>query len=322
MIRPRIAFAAAAAAACLLAAADGGPAHAYVRYRTEGGQPFAWPRTCLGIIVYPAALAEMMPADQVTAAAAAAAGAWSASQVDGTALHILVVATDGDPPAAANDGQNSLVFRRDNWCNATDPPGTCSYDAAALALTTVFARKSTGEIVDVDIEVNAAFFLWADLELATQASANAQDLQNALTHEVGHFIGLEHPCLLPSDAPIASPPLDNLGNPVPDCEVASEAIMESTMFPAAPPGDLSKRTLAPDDELAAREIYSASASTPGVCAPPEPRVVASAGWCAVGGTPAAAPGAVAGLVLALACSAARRRARARFLAIRHKRCRS
>jgi len=307
MTRARIALAAVAAAACLLATA--GPARAYVRYRTETGVPFAWSSTCLGIIVYPAPIADMMPADQVVAAAAAATGAWSAPQVAGTALDIQVAATDGDLPGARNDGQNSLLFLRSNWCDTSDPVTSCTHDPSALALTTVFARKTDGHIVDADIEVNVETFMWADLELDTQASADLNDLQNALTHEVGHFIGLDHPCVLPGTAPGGVPPLDNLDNPAPDCDVAPAAILESTMFPSAMPGDLSKRTLAADDELAAREIYPASAGPAAVCPAPKPKAVLTGG-CALAGDAAPAPGALAFLAVALALGATRARRRA------------
>jgi len=247
MIRASRALAALAGAACLLGAAA--PARAYVRYRSDSGVAFAWPRTCLGMIVYPAAIADMMPADQVIAAATAAGDAWSAPAVAGTALDIQMAATDLAPPLAAYDGQSSMLFRRDQWCNATETPGTCTYDLSALALTTVFARKQTGEILDADIEVNATTFLWADLDLGTQASADLYDLQNALTHELGHFIGLDHPCLLASSTPPMVLPVDNLGNPVPDCATASPEIMASTMYPVSMPGDVSKRMLSLDDQL-------------------------------------------------------------------------
>ena len=306
MSRSRIILVAVVAAAHLLAT-GAGTARAYVRYRTEAGQPFAWPRTCLGIIAYPGSLADMLPAGQVVAATTAAVGAWSRGQVAGTALDIQMAAANGAAPAAAYDGQSSLMFRSDRWCKATDAPGICSYEPSALALTTMFARSSTGEILDADIEVNATLFMWSDLEVGTQASAGLQDLQNALTHEVGHFIGLDHPCLLPGAAAATGRPLDNLGNLAPDCDAAPAAIVESTMFPSAMPGDLSKRTLAADDELAAREIYPAPAGAPAICDPPAPKPADPPDGCTVGGAAAPAPGALAWLAAALAWGAARRR---------------
>jgi hypothetical protein len=307
-------IAALAALAALLASAS--PARAYVRYKTEGGEPFAWKKTCLGVIAYPAAVGDMMPQDQVMAAAAAAGAAWSAPAVDGTALDIQVAPSLDDPPAASFDGQSSLIFRRDSWCKATDPAGTCSYDPSALALTSVFARTSTGEILDADIEVNAVLFTWGDVELAalggtTTAAAGKQDLQNALTHEMGHFIGLDHTCALPGQPR----GVDNLGNPVPDCDSAPEAVRETTMFPSAEPGDVSKRTLAPDDEQAARDIYPAApGAAPAACPAPRPKTAdpppASGCRLSGGGARAMDLGAAAGaLAAALALSTARRRRR-------------
>jgi hypothetical protein len=292
------------------------PAHAYVRYKTEGGAPFAWKKTCLGIIAYPAAVGDMMPQDQVMAAAVAAGAAWSAPAVDGTALDIQVAPSLDDPPTASFDGQSSLIFRRDSWCKATDPAGTCTYDPSALALTSVFARTSTGEILDADIEVNAALFTWGDVELAAlggtaTTAAGKQDLQNALTHEMGHFIGLDHTCALPGQPH----PVDNLGNPVPDCDSAPEAVRETTMFPSAEPGDVSKRTLAPDDEQAARDVYPAApGAAPAACPAPQPKAAdpPPASGCRLAGGDARATDlgvAAAALAAALALRTARRRRR-------------
>jgi hypothetical protein len=260
-----------AAALSLIAAASADPARAYVRYRSDSGTAYAWPNSCIGVIAYPDDLADMMPADQVLGAASAAAAAWSHAALPETALDIQVVGTTGATPIASLDRQNSLIFRRDGWCNATHEPGTCGYNPAALALTTVFARVSTGEILDADIEVNAALFDWTDVALSTAdpaALAGEHDLQNALTHELGHLIGLDHPCAEPD----VSPGLDNLGQPAPACAAAPAELMETTMFPSSTPGDIAKRTLAADDQLAAREIYPAApGQAPAECAAPIPK---------------------------------------------------
>jgi hypothetical protein len=304
--------------AAIVSLASASPARAYVRYKSDSGAPFAWSKTCLGVIAYPAAVGDMMSEDQVMAAASAAGAAWSAPAVSGTALDIQVAPSLDAPPTASYDGQSSLIFRRDSWCKATDAPGTCSYDPSALALTSVFARTSTGEILDADIEVNAVLFTWGDVELAelggtTTATAGEQDLQNALTHEMGHFIGLDHTCALPGQPH----PVDNLGNPVPDCDSAPEAVRETTMFLSAEPGDVSKRTLAPDDEQAARDIYPAVAgAAPATCSTPRPQAELRSSGCRLGGGAGGGAArstdlgvAAAALAAALALRTARRRRR-------------
>jgi MYXO-CTERM domain-containing protein len=286
--RPRVA--ALALALGLLGLAS--PAAAYVRYKSKDGKvDFAWPQTCIAISGYPENFAVTMPLDEVTNAASGAASAWSAGSESCTNLAITVSMSTAPAPRAVNDGLNSLIFRTENWCllnaDGTCDPASNAYDRSALALTSVSASTITGHIKDADIEVNGSF-AWADLvahpELNTPTS-NVQDLQNALTHEMGHLIGLDHTCV-PANTPA---PLDNLGNPVPECDQAPPAVVETTMFPSANPGDVSKRSLAPDDQQALCDIYPASTPLPCI-APPD----AGPGGCscaAAGGR--AGPGAAA-----------------------------
>ena len=170
------------------------------------------------------------------------------------------MASSSDPtPRAVNDGRNSVIFRTSTWCKLTDK-GVCDpnvpYDPAALALTSVSASTSSGIIRDADIEVNASNFNWADLVLHPNLRGDGQsfhDLQNAVTHEMGHVIGLDHTCYLQGPAP-----LDNTGQPIPDCADAPPDVLATTMFPSANPGDIDKRDLAPDDQQAVCDIYPAS----------------------------------------------------------------
>jgi len=97
-------------------------------------------------------------------------------------------------PVARYDYKNSLVFRTTTWCAPSDAAGTCSYDAAALAITSVFVNKKDGHIRDADIEVNSKNFIWTDLDIDPTAHGK-QDLQNALAHEMGHLVGLDHTCV-------------------------------------------------------------------------------------------------------------------------------
>jgi hypothetical protein len=276
-------------------------AAAYVRYKSKDGQTaFAWPQSCIPMVGYPENFTTMMTLDEITNAANGAANAWSAGGDSCTDLDITVSMTTAPSHAVSStDHENSLVFRTTNWCLLT-ADGSCdptsnAYSPEALALTSVSASTSTGHIKDADIEVNG-FFHWADLvahpELNTP-NTTLQDLQNALTHEMGHLIGLDHTCVPAGTTPR---PVDNLGNPVPDCNTAPPEVVATTMFPSATPGDTSKRTLEPDDQQAVCDIYPAAMPLPCV-APPDP----DPSGCGCGLASVAPVDAATGGLLALGC---------------------
>jgi len=298
--QPRLSAALALAlAAGVCAALGAGPAGAYVLYRSAGGAALSWRQSCVSITAYPADLTDML-AEQVMGAAWAAADAWSADQNPGTFLVLSVSSSIAPAPQAILDRHNSLTFRRTDWCGPPARPATdgCQRDPTALALTTVFARSSDGAIIDADIEVNAEYFTWVDLDRAPLA-VQQQDLQNALAHEMGHLIGLDHPCYSPGNTSGARP-LDNLGNPAPDCASAPDDLREATMFPSAESGQTSKRTLAPDDQLALRDLYPAD-QDPMLCPPATP---GPSSGCRMSGVaardrPWAGVGLIAGLVVVL-----------------------
>ena len=107
-------------------------------------------------------------------------------------------------------GQNeNLVLFRLQLCApaSTDPciaAGTCGnvhdcwdHGAAVVALTTSSYAVSTGELLDADVEINAASATPTIVDsppcsgtITTNCVVN--DVQNAVTHELGHFLGLAH----------------------------------------------------------------------------------------------------------------------------------
>lgn len=125
--------------------------------------------------------------------------------------------------SAANE--NILVFRNDN---ESDPIDAWLHQLGALAITTVTFEGNQGELLDADIEINDTGFSFTSCDPEETECLVDFDLQNTLTHELGHLLGLDH---------------------------SVEA--EATMFASAPRRDTSKRTLAVDDEAALCAVYPA-----------------------------------------------------------------
>jgi len=297
-------------AACVATLAAAKPAAAYVRYTLSSGVTFKWPQSCVMLTAYPADFVSRMPLDQIMSATTGSADAWSTVSDPCTYLDITVdYSTAAMPRANPRDQQSMVIFRTMTWCKLK-ADGLCDtsmmYDPAALALTTVSARMSTGQITDADIEVNALYFMWGDLVANPPTSNGPQlhDLRNAMTHEMGHLIGLDHTCFPPGST--MPRPNDDMGQPVPDCNLASQEVIETTMFPSANSGDVDKRTLAPDDQRAVCEIYPA-ASDPNVCMPVVPGDGGEGCDCGIAGRSTAATPSAAALAVAFLIWRRRRR---------------
>ncbi len=239
-------------------------AHAYVRAKTSDGIPIYWTGSCTSVTMYSNGFveAQIMSRDEMAKSLAAAAHAWSpdavtCSEGDGGTSHpyfeiVTALAPDGAPaPAVASDGINVLVFHLTDW------PSDLS--DLALAVTSV-TKKRDGRILDADVEINAQSYPWANYDPgATVPSSHGTtpiDLQAAITHEFGHFIGLDHTCYGPADA---EPQVDNNGNTVPTCGLdAPEAVRQTVMYAIVEPGTTGQRLLSPDDIAGVCAIYAAA----------------------------------------------------------------
>jgi hypothetical protein len=100
------------------------------------------------------------------------------------------------------------------------------YDPSAYAYTTVWHNTRSGAIYDVDMEINEGRGPYGRCP-AGGCTDGTVDLQNVVTHEAGHYFGIAH---------------------TPDSDLA-------TMYAIAPPGEIDKRTLEPDDIAAICTIY-------------------------------------------------------------------
>jgi len=81
----------------------------------------------------------------------------------------------------------SIVVMRPlaEWASLED------HDSNALALTLLWHDKKTGEILDVDMELNGGAGMFTDC-LKQRCVGAMIDLQNTVTHEAGHLLGLGH----------------------------------------------------------------------------------------------------------------------------------
>ena len=166
------------------------------------------------------------------------------------------------------DHVNLIKFRDVSWCRPAvdDDPPRCHADSAAGLTTAVYVDDESsprdGAIVDADIELNGVNFAISDNGMTTSTSPCKAELANTLTHEVGHLLGLEHPCRVGNDPER----VDGEGRAVPMCSavLGNAAITEATMFNFQECGETKKATLEPDDVNAICAIYPAG-EDPGTC---------------------------------------------------------
>ena len=290
-----------------------GPAWGYVREVTKTGVPIAWRNPCIELHLYSGSAPTTTNVD-LLAATAQAAAAWSYPQVAGTDIRLSVIAEPEFSAGVGKDDRNVIVFRTTSWCRAPSPvddagvPAAECYPSSVLAVTTLFKNTSTGEILDTDIELNGVNYAWGDL-VATPglAGSNTADFQNAVTHELGHVVGLDHNCYNASEG---KPRLvDNTGTPELDCSDGAalpELVTQATMFPSVVIADTTRRTLSADDEQGVSEIYP---HVHEVCPSPSPSPSPAQGGCnlapptpGTGGWPQLATLACAALFAILATS--------------------
>ncbi len=121
--------------------------------------------------------------------------------------------------ASAGDGQLEMF-----WLENTEMTGDGLNLTGVLALSRFQANTATGEITDAATVFNGFRYHWA-----VDGRADAVDVQEVATHEIGHLIGLNH-----------------------------TMIGGATMYPRTIAGRTQSRTLAPDDAIAASVVYPAA----------------------------------------------------------------
>jgi hypothetical protein len=204
-------------------------AHGYALKLDTAGKPVFW-ETSPTFVIDPG-LAQRLGVPETEAAARAAVGTYAADLPQlGITLQVGTTHGVGYDPTPGAVNQNEIVPIDHDW----------PYDENAIAVTIVTVNPQTNEILDADIALNTAAHRFAALPADSQVGGLYDDLQNTLTHELGHALGLAH----------------------------NNADSSVVMYPGAPTGQVSKRALAVDDKAGLTFLYgSPAASTPPQGAP-------------------------------------------------------
>ena len=196
------------------------------------GVPIAWAGSCLSFTVQRDGTASISHAE-LSAATNAAFQTWQsvtcpvANAPPSISVYNLFGITSCDRVEFNSRQANAnIVVLRDEW----------TADASALGLTTVSLNRDTGQIYDVDIEINGTQPLSVG-----PLMPNRYDLESILTHEVGHFFGIGHSIV----------------------GLAGESCNSSaTMCPFYAPGVSDFRTLHDDDIAAICTVYPPDRNAP------------------------------------------------------------
>lgn len=189
------------------------PARAFVQSTSSAGAGLHWPGNCLGVY-YNERGSDDINDDSDFDAFDKSLTAWN--QVECSSFVVQFAGKTNVEVTGYQEEQspaNVILFREKNW----------PYSQRPVAFTSVTYSPNDGVIVDADIEMNGE-----DYSFTTNPADEPWriDVQNTVTHELGHFLGLDH-----SDDPV------------------------STMVSQAEPGEVTKRSLEQDDIDGACTLY-------------------------------------------------------------------
>lgn len=153
-------------------------ARAGTPYTTDDGTPIFWPQDSMFYTLHPDVPEGLTPAS-VEVAIGRAFDAWEPLECQPLTLDLA--GWDSCPGEDPDDGINCIRWR--------DREELWAWPDHMVAVTLVHYWEDSGVIEDVDMDINAFNTSWStDLE----CDPDLHDLVATITHEAGHFLGLDH----------------------------------------------------------------------------------------------------------------------------------
>ncbi|HJK93844.1 MAG TPA: hypothetical protein RMI62_24045 [Polyangiaceae bacterium LLY-WYZ-15_(1-7)] len=225
MMRSLTALTAPALVAAVLFPASLGRAYRLAGEELPSSDPaVGWPSEQVRLSVDEAALPRGLSLETILSEAQAAAHEWRAPC---STLDVSVSSTRG-LRAEPEDGLNSIAWVNEGWAREGFPPD------AVGSTDTLFQERSPGvwEIAEADVWLNGQSFRWSAVDLGRETT---RLVSAALVHELGHVVGLLHPCELEGG---------------PECE---PSLTVSPMYPTYQPDQPYRLTA--DEQAAICELY-------------------------------------------------------------------
>lgn len=190
------------------------PAAAYVLKQDSTGAYVRWAKETRFIV--DARLDQRLGADGAARAVERSIAAFAAERIK-VSVHPGEVSGIGYDLENAESNRSEIVV-----------PEVWEFDENALAVTVVTVNSRTHEILDADIALNAQHRRFGVVQDPEEGRAEGlDDVQNTLTHELGHALGLAH-------------------NP---------ELVDVVMYPSASRGEIHKRDLSHDDREGLAHLY-------------------------------------------------------------------
>ena len=252
------------AALALCAAALMLPGYTFYEVQTEVGPiPLRWYKDKVDVY-HDMALTTDAPASSVLDAINLSIEQWNKVQCEHPVMINRGPVANGSAFELNDDtnsrrGTNLIIFEDEATWDANRADANQWDSSLTLALTTVFHVASNGEVMNFALELNDSPFTFG-----IGPTGYAFDIQNTVTHELGHVLGLDHTT----------------------SEV--QGWDQQTMYFQTEPAETIKRTLEDDDRAGYCYLYSENWKAD---------VPDQNGSCSVSGGPVTGPAAAAALMV-------------------------